>query len=104
MKLVVSQLGGDERAQVVGWLHDVLEDSDLSSQDLVDRGISEDLVEVVSLLTKRREQTYRDYITGLKGADLAVKVKKADIVANLSDNPGNKQMIKLSKALIELCT
>lgn len=101
---VVKQLEGDTEAQIIAWLHDVLEDSDYTADRLIKEGITEALVEDVKLLTKKREHTYNQYIDVIKTSTRAIKVKKADIIANLSDNPSNKQIIKLSKALIRLCS
>lgn len=100
---VVNQLAENNDAKIAAWLHDVLEDTDMTRNELKQAGISESVVDVVELLTKRREQNYNEYIEQVKTSDLAIKVKKADIIANLSDNPGNKQMVKLAKALIALC-
>ena len=100
---VVLRLGDDRDAKIVGWLHDVLEDSDLTSDKLISEGIPAVLVKEVQLLTKRREQTYSQYIDIVKTSSIAIKVKKADIISNLSDNPSNKQIVKMAKALIQLC-
>ncbi|WGO99458.1 hypothetical protein QFX18_05205 [Saccharophagus degradans] len=101
---VVEQLGQDDDAKTVGWLHDVLEDTSITTHDLVAAGIPENLIGEVEILTKKREHTYSQYIENVKKSILAVKVKKADIIANLSDNPSNKQIVKLAKALIQLST
>lgn len=104
LELVVSQFDGDEFAQTVAWLHDVIEDTDVTAEELREHGFSEDVLKEVILLSKPRELSYQQYINRIKSSLIAVKVKKADIVANLIDNPGNKQTIKLAKALIQLCT
>ncbi len=100
---VVAQLAGDEEAQAVAWLHDVIEDTHYTRDDLLNEGISPQVVATVAVLTQRREETYTHYIDRVRQSPIATQVKKADIVANLLDKPGNKQMIKLSKALIRLC-
>jgi len=100
---VVSKLQGDETAQAVAWLHDVLEDTEIKEFDLLQSGISKEVVDIVLLLTKKREQTYNDYINSVKQHDIARRVKVADIISNLNDNPSNKQIVKFSKALIKLC-
>ena len=88
---------------MVAWLHDVLEDSEITSQDLCDKGISAELVRVVETLSKKREQSYSDYIQSVCSSEIAVKVKKADLIANMTENPGNRQIVRFSKALIVLC-
>jgi len=100
---VVAALQGDELAQTVAWLHDVIEDTAVTASDLLNSGVSTEVVEVVVLLTQKREQPFKAYIQAIKEHPLARKVKVADIIANLNDNPGNKQIVKFSKALISLC-
>ncbi len=103
VEAVVAQVGDDLEAQALAWLHDVLEDTSYRREELIELGIPERLVQLLDLLTKRREESYVQYIERVKRSDVAIKVKKADIIANLSDRPGNQQMVKLSKALIQLC-
>ncbi|WMS88751.1 GTP pyrophosphokinase [Pleionea litopenaei] len=100
---VVSKLKDDDIAKAVAWLHDVLEDTDMKESDLLDAGVSKNIVDIVLLLTKKREQSYDDYINKVRKHEIARKVKIADIISNLNDNPGNKQILKFSKALIKLC-
>ena len=76
--------------QVVAWLHDVLEDSDLTFKDLLDKGIPRYLAKTVDLLTRKRDQNYKEYLLGIKECEIATKVKIADIMHNLINlNNGN---------------
>ena len=102
--LVVEKVKEDKEAQVVAWLHDIIEDTDITDKNLLAKGIPNKYIEMILVLTKRREQTYESYITEISKHELAKKVKVADILANLSDNPGKKQIVKFSKALITLCS
>ncbi|MGH1539150.1 MAG: GTP pyrophosphokinase [Arenicella sp.] len=102
LELVASKVTGED-AKVVAWLHDVLEDTDIQINDLKSRGISQRNIEIIKVLTKKREQRFEDYIDLIMRNELARTVKVADLIANLSDNPSNKQIIKFSKALIRLC-
>ena len=104
VSLVVSKIKDDKGAQVVAWLHDVLEDSGWTEKDLLKKGVSKEHVSIVLILTKKREQRYEDYIKNVSKSSIATRVKIADIISNLSDNPGNKQIVKFSKALIKLCS
>jgi len=100
---VVSFVEKDNEIQSVAWLHDVLEDFEVTATDLRKNGIPMELVRVVEILSKKREQSYSEYIETVCTSEIAVKVKKADLIANLTENPGNKQISKFSKALIRLC-
>ena len=51
--LVVGLMGKNECEQKAGFLHDVVEDTDLSIADLRARGVEEDVLTAVDLLTHR---------------------------------------------------
>ena len=78
-----------EDARAVGVLHDVVEDSDVTLDDLVRLGLSEVEVEAVKLLTHDDDDDpYADYIERVATADgeagrLARIVKLADVRDNL---------------------
>ena len=74
----------DEISMCTAILHDVLEDSDFTAQDLVNEGIPEEVVEAIKCLTKGKDEDYFEFIDRVKTTDLAVKVKKADIEDNLN--------------------
>jgi (p)ppGpp synthase/HD superfamily hydrolase len=102
VEAVVGQLKGDEIAQTVAWLHDVLEDTSLTVPDLTAAGMAPEVINVVILLTVRREQTHNQYLDQIKSNPIATKVKIADLIANLNDCPGKKQIRKFAKALLRL--
>lgn len=74
----------DIETQHVAWLHDLVEDTDVTGGDLFDMGYSETVVEAVLLLTKPDELTYREYIDRLceSGNRRAILVKLADNADN----------------------
>jgi len=67
---------------IVALLHDVVEDSNITLEDLRARGFSENVMEAVSLLTHDNGVEYMDYIEKIKSNPLAVKVKLADLRHN----------------------
>ena len=71
--------------KIVAWLHDVLEDSDLTFGDLIEKGISHHLAQSVDYLTRKKDQNYKDYILQIKEDEIATKVKIADLKHNLLD-------------------
>ncbi len=101
-RAVAGRVGNDFDAQVVAWLHDVLEDSEVSAEQLRDQGIPDHCIDAVILLTKTREISYEDYLERLAQSPLATKVKIADMISNLADNPTNKQLKKYAKGLSRL--
>lgn len=101
-RAVAGRVGDDLDAQVVAWLHDVLEDSEVPAEQLREQGIPEHCIAAVTLLTKTRETNYEQYLEGLAQSPLATKVKIADMISNLADNPTNKQLKKYAKGLSRL--
>ncbi len=71
----------DETA--VAWLHDVLEDTSISAEDLLASGIPLNVVDAVQLLTKdARETDLGAYYARIRTHPLALAVKAADIDDN----------------------
>ncbi len=94
---VVARSQSNEEA-VVAYLHDVVEDSSATLQDLLDLGFGGYVVYAVDVLTRRENEVYADYIQRIAegGNEMAVLVKIADLRDNLSrsDNPSKQQSLK----------
>jgi (p)ppGpp synthase/HD superfamily hydrolase len=93
----VSHLGNDYRAVAIA--HDLLEDSDITADDLLKEGVPEHIVAAVSLLTKYVGTTYKKYLVEVKKNELARRVKIADMLSNLADDPTDNQIKKYAKGL-----
>jgi len=85
--------------KVIAWLHDVIEDTPLTAKDLIDKGIKEDHVEAVLLLTKKKGVPNIEYWGLIKENPLARKVKVADMLTNLADDPTDHQIENYAKGL-----
>lgn len=74
-----------EESKIVAWLHDVLEDSNMNSIDLIKKGISAELVNEIEILTKPQDHNYCDYILRIKRSKSirSISIKIADIKDNL---------------------
>lgn len=81
-----------ETEKIVAILHDVVEDTEMSLQDLKAYGFSREVLEAVGMLTKRRDMTYFDYIDDIQCSELASKVK----IAELEDNKDIFRVNKMS--------
>lgn len=87
------RLSSQEQADAVAaaWLHDVIEDSGdeawpkVSTQELIEWGISERAAEIVELLTRKYEVTNDDYYSHIQSDPLARMVKIADITDNCNE-------------------
>ena len=64
------------------WLHDVVEDTHLSFDDLSDAGICKPVIEALKLLTHPDGLDYFDYIKAIKKNKIATLVKLADLAHN----------------------
>ena len=71
-----------EQEKAVALLHDVLEDSDITAADLLAYGLLNEVVTAVQTLTKKKGQSYQDYLEKVKSNDLARVVKLADLKHN----------------------
>ncbi len=91
-----------KEVQAVALLHDVIEDTKVTADDLRARGIEEGIVQAVIALTKLKNETLEEYWTRVKANEIATKVKIADVIDNLSDGPSKRQMLKYSNCLIFL--
>lgn len=63
-------------------LHDVVEDSDYTIQDLADEGFSISVLEALELLTHKDGEDYFDYVRRIKDNEIARIVKRCDLVNN----------------------
>lgn len=71
-----------EEEIIAALLHDVVEDSDITLNDLEKAGFSPLVLEAVSLLTHLSEDNYLDYVRRMKKNPLARKIKLADLMHN----------------------
>ncbi|MEY4590542.1 MAG: hypothetical protein RL497_2618 [Pseudomonadota bacterium] len=74
----------DPDAQVAALLHDVLEDSDLTVDDLKQAGIPEHITTTVEILTRQLDETYGEFIERIACDELACRIKILDIQDNLN--------------------
>ena len=70
--------------KILAVLHDVLEDCDVSSVELIKEGIPEYLVEKLEILCKGKNEKYFDYIDRIKDNSLTIKVKLSDLNDNMN--------------------
>ena len=71
-----------EDETVVALLHDVVEDTKYTFDDIRAMGFSEKVIEALTLLTHDDAEPYLEYVARLRDNDLARKVKLADLRHN----------------------
>lgn len=72
----------DEELMCMALLHDVIEDTNTTYQDLRDSSISERVIKALQCLTKQRGQTYEEYKGAVVSNYDAMRVKMADLRHN----------------------
>ena len=78
---VMNQMKSEDE-KIVAVLHDIVEDTDISLNDLRNEGFSEEVVSAVECLTKQDGENYDSYIERISFNPLAVKIKLADLEDN----------------------
>lgn len=81
MRVVAAVVDEGEDAMQVAVLHDVLEDSDISEEELR-REFADHVVDAVVAITHRRHEERKSYLDRVRSNPLALMVKRADILDN----------------------
>lgn len=79
----VMNAGQTIEEKIVGVLHDVLEDTELTIGDLLMEGFSEEVVNAVHALTKLYNESYHHYLKRVKRDNVAIRVKLNDLTDNM---------------------
>ena len=72
----------DEDSICVALLHDVVEDTDITFEDLEKEGFSKDIIDAIRLMTHDESVPYMEYIKLIKTNSIATVVKLADLKHN----------------------
>lgn len=89
----------DYAGRSVAYLHDSIEDTCVTRESLISKGVSKTIVDAVVALTKVKGESYDRYLMNVYNNPLARKVKIADMLSNLSDTPSERQVKKYAKGL-----
>lgn len=75
----------------VALMHDVLEDTDYTIEDIRSEGFPEEILQALLCITRDKNTAYEDYIRVVMTNDIATRVKLADLEHNsdISRLPGN---------------
>lgn len=71
-------------AVTAAWLHDVVEDTPVTLEQLRMQGFSAEVVDAVERLTKGAGQAAEEYFAGIRQSPIAMLVKSADLLDNTS--------------------
>lgn len=87
-KAVVAHLasyGGHEALYCAAILHDSIEDSAMTAETLRSRGVPPRVVELVVILSRKKDESYFDYLMRVLKDEEACEIKFSDLHHNLSD-------------------
>lgn len=73
-----------EATMIAAILHDVVEDSDWTLEQLRGEGFSEEILQAVDCLTHRDGETYDEFIERARANAIACQVKIADLEDNMN--------------------
>ena len=92
-----------EETTIVALLHDVVEDSDLTLDDLRQMGFGDAVIAALALLTHDPAVEYMDYVRAIKDNPIARAVKLADLRHNSDltrlDTVDEKALVRREKYL-----
>ncbi len=87
--------------KIVAYLHDVIEDTSVTLEDLEKLGFTYRIVNSIRILTKSKDISYDDYLKSVKKDSNAWHVKMADIKHNMDitriPNPTAKDFARIEK-------
>ena len=99
LRVMMNMDNDEEMAAAV--LHDVIEDTSISAEDLLNSGIPGKVVDIVKTVTKIEGESYDDFISRISASEPAVRVKISDIRDNLDicrlETLSDKDMQRLKK-------
>ena len=91
----------DELSTVVALLHDVVEDTDYTMEDLAQMGFPERALSALKLLTHDKRVPYLDYVAAIRHDPIARAVKLADLRHNSDlsrlSNPDASALARVEK-------
>ena len=84
--LAVGMMGRNDAERIVGFLHDVVEDTDYDFDDIEAEGFTAEVIEALRLLTHDKQTPYEEYIERIcrSGNRTAINVKMNDLRHNLA--------------------
>lgn len=87
LRLLIKAKSNEEK--IIAALHDVIEKSNISLADLKNKGFNQNIISSIDSLTRRRSESYVDYIGRLMQNRISVKIKLLDLTDNIKMHSEN---------------
>ncbi|MDO4496949.1 MAG: peptide-methionine (S)-S-oxide reductase MsrA [Bacteroidales bacterium] len=111
--LTVGLMGHTDEEKIAGFLHDVVEDTAYTFEDLLREGIPSGIVGALRLLSHKKGTDYYEYVQGIidSGNPIALQVKYNDLQHNYARGKAYPDLqkkhgkaLEMVKAAIEACS
>lgn len=111
--ITVGMMGDTDEEKMAGFLHDVVEDTDYTFDDLLQKGIPVGVVNALQVLTHEKGTEYFDYVQRIidSGNPIALQVKYNDLRHNFARGKAYPDLqkkhgkaLEMVKAAIEECS
>lgn len=79
----VMNAGHTLQEKIVGILHDVVEDTSWTLEQLAEEGFSREIIDGVDAMSRRDNESYDEYVLRLQENPIAVRVKLNDLTDNM---------------------
>tara|TARA_B100001564_G_C20618151_1_gene660955 strand:+ start:1105 stop:1530 length:426 start_codon:yes stop_codon:yes gene_type:complete len=89
LRLLIKSKTNEER--IIAVLHDVIEKSNIRLTDLKSRGFNQNIISAIDSLSRRRSESYIDYIGRLMQNRISVKIKLLDLADNIKMHSENNK-------------
>ena len=81
--VAVSILVGSLEEKIVALLHDVVEDTHVTLEELKSFGFNDNVIAAIDAISRKAGESTNDYMNRVKNNKLACSVKKADLLHNM---------------------
>lgn len=89
LRLLIKAKSNEER--IIAILHDVIEKTNISLADLKNKGFDQNIISSIDSLSRRRGESYVDYIGRLMQNRISVKIKLLDLADNIKMHSENNE-------------
>ena len=87
LRLLIKAKSNEER--IIAILHDVIEKTNISLADLKNKGFNQNIISSIDSLSRRKSESYIEYIERLMQNKISVKIKLLDLADNIKIHSEN---------------